>query len=271
VLKVGEICEVPLRDQLFDEEWQALQDYKKQYENAQFYSDDFLVACLFTRKLDLKRTAELVDNNLKWRRANGFMNLPTWKEVAVVMEQMKMSFQVPGARDKTGCGIAYMIMGDDMQIGVEPYTVATMKKWMAWFYFVGVFHDGVDFLRNGITMIEDLSGYGWKHFDIDFQKQMSAIWVDTFPLRIKRILVLNPPMIFGAIIKICKTFTKVKMLDRIEVIDKQKDLKKWVDDDHLPTFFGGTNTLDHTEWVKKLGQFAAIHEERLIAPGRESK
>jgi len=260
-----------LRDQLFEEEWQALQDYKKQYENAQFYSDEFLVACLFTKKLDLKRTSELVENNLKWRRTNGFMTLPSMKELSPVFDLMTMNFQIPGARDKNGCGIAYMIMKDDMRFGVEPYTITTMKKWIAWFYFVGIFHEGVDYLRNGITMIEDLTGYGWKHFDIDFQKQMSSIWVDTFPLRVKRILVLNPPMIFGAIIKICKTFMKSKMMDRFEVLDKQKDLKKWVDDEQLPIFFGGTCEYEHSEWVKKLRQFAETHEERLIAPGRGAK
>jgi len=164
-----------------------------------------------------------------------------------------------------------MIMGDDMQIGKEPFTINTMKKWLAWLYFVGIFHDGVDYLRNGVTMIEDLTGYGWKHFDVDFQKQMSAMWVDTFPLRVKRILVLNPPMIFGAIIKICKTFMKVKMLERLEVVEKQKDLKKWVDDDKLPTFFSGTSTFDHAQWVKKLREFAAKNEERLVAPGRDMK
>jgi len=199
------------------------------------------------------------------------MVIPTISELNDAIGKLTMNFQIPGARDKIGCGIMYMIMGDEMVIGKEPYTIATMKKWIALFYFVGIFHDGIDFLRNGITMIEDLTGYGWKHFDIDFQKQMSAIWVDTFPLRVKRILVLNPPMIFGAIIKICKTFTKMKMLDRIEVIEKQKDLKKWVDQEELPTFFGGTSTFDHAQLVVKLYEFAAKHEERLIAPGRNEK
>jgi len=271
ILTLGENCEVPIKDQLFEEELQALHDYRNQYENSKFYSDEFLIACLFTKKLDLKRTAELVDNNLKWRRANGFMNLPTLSDLGDTIDQMTMNFQIPGARDKTGCGIAYMIMGDDMQIGKEPFTINTMKKWLAWLYFVGIFHDGVDYLRNGVTMIEDLTGYGWKHFDVDFQKQMSAMWVDTFPLRVKRILVLNPPMIFGAIIKICKTFMKVKMLERLEVVEKQKDLKKWVDDDKLPTFFSGTSTFDHAQWVKKLREFAEKNEERLIAPGRDMK
>jgi len=266
---VGQTCHLPLSEQLFEEEKKALEEFKKQHDNTKYYSDEFILACLITKKWDLKRTAELVDNNLKWRRENGFMNLPTLKELEGFLDKNNMTFLIPGARDKLGAGITYTIMAEDMEIGKEPFTIPTMKKWFAWFYYVGIFHDGIDSLRGGITIIEDLSGFGWKHFDIDFQKQMSSIWMDVFPLRIKRFLVLNPPIILGAITKICKTFMKGKMLDRIEVIDKMKDLRQWVAEDQLPTQFGGSLQYDNVAWVKDLRAWAEKHEERLIAPGRE--
>jgi len=268
-LKVGQACHLPLSEQLFDDEKKALEEFKKQCENTKYYSDEFIVACLFTKKFDTKRTAELIENNLKWRRENGFMNIPCLKDLEPVLEKLNMTYAIPGARDKLGSGITYTLMATDMEIGKEPYTIPTFKKWFAWFYFVGIFHDGIDSLRGGITFIEDLSGFGWKHFDIDFQKQMSSIWTDVFPVRLRRVLVLNPPVIFSAIMKICKTFMKGKLLDRFEVVDKVKDLRQWIAEDQLSTAFGGSVQYDYANWIKELKAWAAVHEERLIAPGRQ--
>jgi len=267
--KPCQVCDVPLSEQLFPEELKALEEFKKQCENTKYFSDEFVITCLMARKFDTKRTTELIENNLKWRRENGLMTLPSIKELESVLEKMTMNFVIPGARDKLGAGITYMIMSEDMEMGKEPYTLNTMKKWIAWFYYIGIFHDGIDSLRNGMCIIEDLTGFGWKHFDVDFQKQMSSIWVDTFPLRVKRLLVLNPPVIFGALVKILKTFFKGKMLDRIEVVDKPKDLRKWVTEDQLSGVFGGAVQYDHKMWVKDLRAWAERNEERLRAPGRE--
>jgi len=269
-IKSGEVCNLPLRDQLFEDEIRALEELKKQCEITKYYSEEFLMACLFARKFDLKRTVELLETNLKWRRANNLMTIPSCKDFELFNDLMAMNLLIPGARDKEGSGLSYIIFdGEKQQLGKEPWTIPTMKRWFAWFYFVGIFHDGIDSIRNGIVFVEDLRGFGWKNFDVDFQKQMSSMWVDTFPMRLKKILILNPPAIFGAIMKICKTFMKSKMLDRMEVVDKAKDLKKWATEEHLPTQFGGTLEFTPEQWRKLLIEWAEINEERLRAPGRE--
>jgi len=138
-----------------------------------------------------------------------------------------------------------------------------------WYYYVGIFHDGIDYLRPGFTMVEDLTGFGWKHFDMDLQKQLSSIWIDTFPIRIKRVLVLHPPKIMGAVLKLLKTIMKLKLFDRVEILDKPVDLQKWINEDQLASSFGGSVPFDQPMWIKELRDWAEKNEERLIAPGRE--
>jgi len=267
---LGETCDIPLQDQLFEDEWKNLQEFKKQSEVTKYFSDEFIVSCLFARKFDFKRTTELLENNLKWRKANGFMTIPSTQEIKPLLDIMTMYVQIPGARDKNGGGVLYFVMDDRLEIGKEPWTIPTLKKWSAWFYYVGIFNDGIDFLRNGLTTVQDLTGYGWKHFDIDFQKEMSSFWVDTFPIRMKNILCLNAPLIFGAVLKICKTFMKGKMLNRVEAVDKPKDLRKWITEENLLEKFGGSVQYDHAAWSKRVMDWAEKHEERLRAPGREN-
>jgi len=90
-----------------------------------------------------------------------------------------------GTRAKDGTGITYVTV-EDMEVGKEPWTIPNVMNWFSWFYYVGIFCDSIDLLRNGVTMIEDLEGFGWKQFDLEFQKKMSAMWTDNFPLRVKK-------------------------------------------------------------------------------------
>jgi len=262
---------VSLKDQLYEDEWNHLQEFKKQCDITKYYSDEFIVSTLFARKFDYARATALLEANLKWRRANGFMTIPSIKEIETLMLDMTFVTQIPGARDKSGSSLLCVVMEERLEFGKEPFTIPSVKKWFTWFYYVGIFHDGIDFARSGYNMIQDLSGYGWKHFDLDYQKQMSAFWVDTFPIRIKHIMVLNPPTIMGAIIKIAKTFVKAKMMDRVELIHKYKDIFKWVDEDQLAVRMGGTCQYEHTSWIISLLDRSERHEERFIAPGRVEK
>jgi hypothetical protein len=260
---MGKCCEYPLKDQLFPQEWQALQDLKTNYEICKNYSDDFLMACLFSRKLDLVRTHALLQNNLKWRKENGFAELPkiTDFDLDGIMKSWTI---VPGSRAKDGTGLVF-IEFTDMEMGKEPFTVTTMMKWIAWYYYIGIFSEGMDYFRNGITMVEDLAQFGWKHFDIDFQKKMGSIWSDTFPMRVKRVLVVNPPVIFEALMKIVKTFMKAKLLDRFSIVP-MKDVQKHVSKEALPEKFGGASTLSAAECIKAWKDWAATNESRLRKP-----
>lgn len=55
-----------MREQVFDHEWDALQELKQKYAKiCRFYSDEFLMACLFARKMDVQRVNVLLIANWK--------------------------------------------------------------------------------------------------------------------------------------------------------------------------------------------------------------
>jgi len=176
---------------------------------------------------------------------------------------------ITGARSKTHNGISYSAIRN-IEMNVEPFTIPTMTKWITWMYLVGIFREGMDFLRNGLILVQDLDGYGWKHFDLEFQKKLGSIWQDTFPMRVKGFYILNPPTIFDAVMKIVKTFNKSKMMDRVQIVTK-KDISKFIGKDNLLQDFGGEVSYDYNVQYKVVSEWASQNEDRLMAPGREEK
>jgi len=265
-IEVGKNCYVPIEEQLFDDEKASLHA-AKQLENAKYFSDEFILAILFARKFDLKRTEEFLNASLVWRREHGFMNIPRLSELDLNL--FHISASLTGSRDKLGRSIRYIRMNQVIP-NVEPFTVEKLTKLAVWFAFVGIFHEGIDALRNGICLVGQLEGYGWKNYDIDFQRQMAPIWADKFPVLLRKVYLLNQPSIFTAVLKIMSTFTKNKIIDRVEAVTT-KDLQKAIEPDNLLAEFGGNNNFSSEDWKNNLVEWAEKCEERLIAPGRDCK
>lgn len=268
VLRVGLGVHLPLRQQLFSDEWEFLQTFKSKHESlCKSYSDEFLIWSLWARKFDESRTITLLQENFQWRKANGFEIIPSAKEVADIAKIMAPLFTyLPGSRDKTGGGVFYSSYKKDLAYGKEPLPVASLKKWIAWFYYVGIFYDGIDSLRQGMTIIQDLSEFGWIHFDLDVQKQLNLIHI--FPLRIKRCVMYNPPVIFTAVAKIAKTFLPAKFMSRIETANKLKEIVNHVAPDQLWTKFGGDVNHDCMNYTENLLDWGYKNEEHYRVPIR---
>jgi len=263
--KIGQSCEVPLHQQLFEEEREILHNFKARHDICKSYSDEFIISCLWARKYDDARTLKLLQDNYQWRKTNGFEKIPTTDEMIPIIRALSYIYCcIPGTRDKQGGGLMYSVIKKDFEIGKEPLTVANMKKWTVWFYIVGNMMDGVDIMRNGMTIIQDMSEFSWNHFDIDTQKQLNVVTL--FPFRVKRFVILNPPSFFHAIIKICKTFMSTKLLNRIESTTKVKDILNYVREDQLWTTFGGDVEYDPAKWVDHLIEFSRKHKSTLAVP-----
>jgi len=263
----GSIVDIPLREQLLDNEWEALQKFKAAHADiCSNYSDEFVMACLFSRKLDGERAIALLQNNFKFRKDKGFMNIPKYSELHP--DSSNTILICHGARTKEGSPIMYMYPAANL-VGQEPFTVAGLTKWTVWWNFVGVFADGMDGLRNGTALVLDLKDYGWKNFDLEYQKMHSNLHVDNFPGRSRKILVVDPPLIFSAIFKIAQTFLKAKIVARFQTITRAT-LANSVEKDNLVPAYGGTKEYSREQFINNLKAFCAKHEERLITPGRSN-
>jgi len=263
-ITIGQNCYLPLEDQLFDDEKAALHT-AKQFEVSKNFSDEFIMATLFLTKFDQKRTEEFLKNSLAFRKEKGFVNLPKLSDINLKI--IDINNHLPGARDKFGRGVRYVRMNKIFP-NSDGQTVENFVKWAVWYHYVGIFHDGIDALRNGICIVSQLEDLGWKNFDLDFQRQMAPIWTERFPVLMRKFVVLNPPAIFSALRKIFSAFLKAKVMERMEIV-QMKDLGKLIEPDQLIAEFGGNVNFTTQDWCKNLREWAERCEERLTAPGRE--
>jgi len=256
---------LPLEDQLLDDEKVALHT-AKQFEVSKNFSDEYIIATLFLTKFDQKRTEDFLKNSLAFRKEKGFMNLPKLSDINLDLLVNGIVY-LPGARDKVGRSIRYSRM-DKFIANENGYTMDNVLKWAMWYHYVGIYHDGIDALRNGVCSVVQFQDFGWKNFDIDFQRQMAPLWTERFPVLMRKFVALNPPAIFSAILKVFSTLMKRKMMDRVEAM-QTKDLGKLIEPDQLLAEFGGNVNYTSQDWVKNLREWAERCEERLTAPGRE--
>eukprot|EP00282_Hemiselmis_andersenii_P023697 CAMPEP_0171998704 /NCGR_PEP_ID=MMETSP1041-20130122/1383_1 /TAXON_ID=464988 /ORGANISM="Hemiselmis andersenii, Strain CCMP439" /LENGTH=277 /DNA_ID=CAMNT_0012652105 /DNA_START=96 /DNA_END=925 /DNA_ORIENTATION=- len=72
-------------------------------------------------------------------------------------------------------------------------------------------------VRRGSFFFVELKGYGWRNFSMTLDKKVTSVYQDAYPIKVKKILIVNPPALslFVAIKEICKVFVKKKTIDRV--------------------------------------------------------
>jgi len=158
---------------------------------------------------------------------------------------------IPGSLTKNGFGILYTFLA--MQ---DPSTLDIEKviRWNAWYYTEGMFSCGMETLRNGVIMITDFSGFGWRHLSYKFQRRMLEIWQDNFPTKLKKAIQINCPSYIKMVWSMVKPWFNKKFVERY-VVGTVEDLKDSVDKDQLWEFYGGRLTAKHEEWVESIKDY----------------
>jgi len=62
--------------------------------------------------------------------------------------------------------------------------------------------------------------------------------MDNFPMRVKKVLIINPPSIIETIISTVRLFMKKKIMDRISIVSREEILE-FIDADQLSQEMGG--------------------------------
>jgi len=235
-----------LRDELFDDEWEVFQELKKE-EISKHFTDRFLAACLFSRKLDIKRTVDMLKKNLEWRTQNNLLETPDFSTLPKDMMFHDFALKVPGARGLCGEGIIYVKMGN-MKPADIPGFVDGCVLWTVWNGMHGGLFESMDYYRNGMIIVSDLSGMGWHNVDFELQRRMSDAMLDCFPMRVTKIVLLNPPWMITGFLNGLSIFIKKKVMDRIGVMENRENLVEFIGKDNLWTGFGGDLEYDMKTW-----------------------
>jgi len=261
-LTINENVHKTLTEQLFPNEIEALKQMKLNYEVCNKFSDEYIMACLFARKLDLIRTHAMLQATLKWRSENNLQTIPRMSEIH---PELLNYFILPfGLRLKDGTGPIITNM-NKITPNKEPYTLTETAKFLYWFWNVAIFSQGIDLFRNGMTFFVEMDGYGWKNFDYEWQTKFDHIIRDKVPARVKKTLILHPPLIYYALFKICSVFMKAKVLQRIQPVKNEQEFSKLTENEQLWSIYGGKFELTLERQIELLKEWCSKNEDRLLA------
>jgi len=223
------------RDKISKTEYEALCEFKK-HDVAQGFSDKTLICFLFARKLDVDRAVTLLQNHLKWMKEHGYTKTLHIEQLNQELVKTMYSFSIPGNRDKEGHKLQYLFPA---RVNMKKYTVKEHLDLLVWWFQTSLVRETVDSWRTGIVFIEEIKGMSLRNMDMNVGKEIMKASQDHFPMRIRKILVVNPTYMIKILLGFARLFLKKKIMERVALIE-QRDLMNIVDPDQLISHYGGT-------------------------------
>jgi len=92
-------------------------------------------------------------------------------------------------------------------------------------------------LDNGICQIFLACGISYSNFYPEIQKAITESVQNALPIRLKKFLVVDPPLIFNVLFKIVSLWLSAKLTNRLNLISSD-DITDHVDPVHIPTHLG---------------------------------
>jgi len=234
------------RDRITVKENEFLQELKKN-EIASQFSDVLLMVFAFARKLDIKRTVEMLQLNHKWMTDHKY----SWNEripeskVNPKLLETKYTFNVPNCKDNIGRGIVYLFPS---RIIFKHFTLTEHLDYLIHLSFSLMLDNKLDIHRAGFVYVEELKGVKLSNFDMKISKSLNADIQNNFPNRVKAIYIMHGGFILKALLKIAKFFVKAKIIARVSTVE-MPELLKLIDKSQLITEFGGELT-SGIDWKK---------------------
>eukprot|EP01103_Thecamoeba_quadrilineata_P017979 TRINITY_DN6617_c0_g1_i1.p1 TRINITY_DN6617_c0_g1~~TRINITY_DN6617_c0_g1_i1.p1 ORF type:complete len:292 (-),score=58.25 TRINITY_DN6617_c0_g1_i1:76-951(-) len=223
------------RDRISPRENSVLQQLRV-HPCAQGMNDRQLVIFLFSRKLNITRTVELINNYRKFLKEHGYNDrVVKFEELNRELVNTMYTFIVPDKKDLQGHLVGYIMPS---RVYLKRYTVKEQLD-IFMFHWERFLYEPLDGHRKGFVFVEDLKDMTLGHLDFKNGDAVYKSVVNNFPVRISGILILNSGTIFKALLKFAKLFVKKKILQRVMAVNLE-DLPNYIDRSQLLDLFGGT-------------------------------
>lgn len=118
------------------------------------------------------------------------------------------------------------------------------------------------------TLIFDLDGIEWSRVYMPMIKifnECNKIAQGVYPELLKRIIIINPPMVFSALFALAKPFLYKRVIDKIVVAQRgnpHESLLEHICDEYIPKMFGGTAPDPDTSADAYLAYVDRVMDER---------
>ncbi|XP_007894924.1 alpha-tocopherol transfer protein [Callorhinchus milii] len=224
--------------------------------------DEFLIRFLRARDFHQELALKLLINYHKWRAECPEISADL--RPSSVMGLLKAGYHaVLRSRDTSGSRVLMYKIGH-----WDPKLYSTYEVFRVSLITSELIVKELQTQLNGVKVIFDLHGWRFAHalqINTTIAKRIASILVDSFPLKVRAIHVINVPFIFYSVIAIIKQFLPEKIKDRIYLhgSDYQRSLHQHFPMQILPPDYGGQGS-EYNELCQEWTTFVQKSEKDLL-------
>jgi len=122
----------------------------------------------------------------------------------------------------------------------------------------------MDYFRNGVVVVADLTDMGWDNLDLENATKMGSSFIDNFPMRLSKIILIRPPWLISTVLDAFRLFMKKKLMDRIVAFEDEHQLLELVEAHNLHTSYGGALEYTIPDYFKFIEEQLKEDEKNLI-------
>ncbi|XP_075713893.1 tyrosine-protein phosphatase non-receptor type 9 [Rhinoderma darwinii] len=236
---------------LTQEEEQATQRFLQEMNSwTSFHSVpplswDVAVKFLMARKFDVVRAIELFHSYRETRQREGIVRLNPLQE-PLLSELLSGKFTVLSVQAPTGASIAIFTAKLHHPARKNSREVQHTVL-QALFYLLDRAVESVDTQRNGLVFIYDMGGSQYSNFELELSKKILSLLRGAFPARLKKVLIVSPPVWFRVPYSIISLLLKEKLRERVHMVS-MSELLEHLPPQCLPESLGGLLPWDPGSW-----------------------
>jgi len=115
--------------------------------------------------------------------------------------------------------------------------------------------------ERGLSVVMLASDLGWRNFDPNLEKFFIDTIQSKVPIKLTRMLIVEPGFILRLILKIVLPWMKPKMRKRVQLVYSMDEFEELVDLQHVPESFGGKLDIDVNQSMLNLMELSAPKKE----------
>ncbi|KAG8440287.1 hypothetical protein GDO86_006158 [Hymenochirus boettgeri] len=206
---------------------------------------DIAVKFLMARKFDVVRAIELFHSYRETRQREGIVHLNPLQE-PLLSELLSGKFTVLSVRAPTGESIA-IFTAKLHHPARKNSRQAQHTVLQALFYLLDRAMESIDTQRNGLVFIYDMGGSQYNNFELELSKKILSLLRGAFPARLKKVLIVSPPVWFRVPYSVISLLLKEKLRERVHMVSVS-ELFQHLPAHCLPESLGGLLPWDPCSW-----------------------
>lgn len=104
--------------------------------------------------------------------------------------------------------------------------------------------------RNGIVFIYNMSDSDYSNFDYDLCQKILNLLKGAYPAKLKKVLIVSPPLWFKAPFHLLRLIVREKLRDRVLLL-RMDQITEHIPSDSLTSELGGSYEHDHQAWIEE--------------------